>query len=133
MAGQTYTRLAPGDRCILNVDSANYPTGWWWGVVDEIEWHDSLGGWGNVQAHITGPFGFASGYPPETPAYGVSDIKPDANYIVYPADRDTAALIRRLRHEVEQANGRAHELAIRLDEARAIIKSICVQPDVGAL
>ena len=130
MAGQTYTRLQTGDRCIIHVDDVNSPTGWWWGVVDENEWSDDQGGWGSVQAHITGPFAFEQGQFATKPAYGSSDIKPTVNYTVYPADRETLGLVRHLRGTVEAAERKVRDLNTRLDEARGLIKSMGVKPEM---
>lgn len=131
MAGQTYTRLQHGDRCIIHVDDVNSPTGWWWGVVDTNEWKDDYkGGWGSVQAHITGPFAFEPGLGSDKPAYGSLDTKPTVNYTVYPADRETVGIVRHLRGAVEASERKVRDLNTRLDEARGLVKSMGVRPEM---
>ena len=122
MAGQTYTPgLKPGDRCIIYVNTVNSPTGWWWGIVDSVIWtDDSRGGWGNVEAHITGEFAFVPDEGPfHEPAYGSSNVKPHVNYQVFGSDRDTFGLVHRIRSLEEKAN----ESRILLQELRGLIKS----------
>jgi hypothetical protein len=135
MAGQTYTKLEVGDRCIIHVDDVNRPTGWWWGIVDSFEWNDDHhGGWGKVGAHTTGPFQFeiTPGFPngdSRRPVYGESNQMPYVNYIVYPASRDTAQLVRSIIRGEEHYKGELHNLKIRNDELRSVIEGMSLTPE----
>jgi len=125
MAGQTYSKLAEGDRCIIHVDSVNSPTGWWWGEVDSITWKDDHnGGWGSVTAHITGPFQFSPDQFNPRPLYGDAVIKPSVNYGVYPADRETVRLVRWLMDTTDRKDAEIRKLKTRLDEVRGLIKGM---------
>jgi len=123
MAGQTYTKMQPGDRCIISVNDVNSPTGWWWGIVDTIEWHDDLGGWGEVKAHITGLFR-VEGSHFEEPNYGTSNTKPSVNYTVYPANRETQGLAQLIVHQENDSARRIRDLSTRLDELRSLFRSM---------
>lgn len=134
MAGQTYTKLEVGDRCIIDINDVNSPTGWWWGIVDSFEWHDDhLGGWGKVEAHITGPFSFKAdmiGNKPGTePMYGDDHRKPSVNYNVFAADRDTVLLVRRLRNVQSNFVGKLREANIRNEELRSVLKGMALTPE----
>jgi hypothetical protein len=130
MAGQTYSPLQPGDRCIIHVNDVNSPTGWWWGIVDSFEWKGSTADrWGCVTATITGPFGFEPGSPLNPPAFGSMQVKPSVNYNVYAADRAAIDLVRQLRQAQDTAFKETRDLHTRLDELRSILKSMGMQPE----
>jgi hypothetical protein len=126
MAGQTATRFAPGDRCVIHVNDVNSPTGWWWGVVDEFVWSDFSGGSG--KAHITGPFVFNPNAPWQ-PLYGDANIEPTVNYNLYGIDKDTVHLVQmRIRAE-KQENAELNRLRVANEELRSVLKSMALTPD----
>lgn len=130
MAGQTYTRLQKGDRCIIHVNDVNSPTGWWWGVVDEITWKDDYrGGWGNVEAHITGSFTFEPRMGSQTPMYGSSEIKPTVNYKVYGVDLDTIHLVQTILRLETEENRKLQNFRAANTELRSLITSMALTPD----
>jgi len=133
MAGTTHTNLEPGDRCIIYVNEVNSPRGWWWGIVDSIEWNDDhKGGWGKVEAHITGEFRFHREKVPmgsTSPLYGDDDLKPSVNYTVYKADRDTISLVDRLLKTKRSLGNEIRDLKVRLEELRYVVKTMGLTPD----
>ena len=78
---------AVGQRCILNVDDVNRPTGVWFGIVESVEQKGTAPNtWYDVKARITGPI--TADTDPANPFYGTVGSKefgcvPNVNYEVF--------------------------------------------------
>lgn len=121
--GTTYDKLEPGDRCIIEVDDVNRPTGLWWGLVDAVDQKD---GYANVKAHITGPFQFTAQQFGSAPNYGSDNTQPSVNYSVYAATKTSIYLFQRLQTQASRHTAEVHNLRTRLSELRDVVKSMGV-------
>ena len=96
--GQAHTKLNPGDKCIIDVNEVNYPTGYWDGEV--ISCVDQ-GTWFEVKAKITNQGDYEG-------------QQPNVNYNVYPKTNDFDNLIHYIK--ILQAKCKAQENSFYIRE-----------------
>jgi hypothetical protein len=99
--------LSPGNSCIIEVDSVNSPTGFWWGEVIEISHKmDYL----HVKAKIVGGRVKFNDGCEEIKSSEQRGVIPNLNYHVYSDTETTRSFVRHIIRETEKLRGKLRDM-----------------------
>lgn len=118
MNGNLKAPVAPGERCIIYVNTVNSPAGWWWGVVAAVE---DCGRDTRCDARITGAFRVDEN---GNPVYGSENIAPHLNYQVYPANTATTEIVMVLVSNESRLLAQLTTAQTQRDELRRVVTRV---------
>jgi len=113
--------LQVGQKCIIQVDTVNSPTGWWIGEITGFENHDT---WTTVDAVITGPLSRTKlePYSEKGATTFTTPIHPSVNYHVYPYSDEWAQVVESFLAVQANFCERIKVLTIQRDELRLAVR-----------
>ena len=120
MGGIAHTNLKVGDPCIIYVDAANRPSGYWFGIVREVgEKTPSWDCW-PVKADLLTPYNQELHYYVGTSIPTSVNTSPGSpeNYTVFAFNPSNCMLVNRILSLADSHR----ELWIRLDECRSLLR-----------
>jgi len=120
MAGQSYSKMRPGDPCWLAVKAAPYPPGFWRGDVVTIKERD--GGWKGPWFEVTAQIIDGRIKDHRDPnVRALFNRKPTVSYVVVPSTKEFDGLVRRINNLEE---GLRQQIAESTASERSVLEVI---------